>query len=134
MPNGHILVVEDEDAIRLLLIDYLKEHSGVAVTGARDGVDALHHVSTRKFDVVILDVMMPHMTGIDFLDSLQALSSDPSVKHLASLPAVVIVTAMPPEQISTARVQERFPTLVHTVLRKPVDVAYLGECVRKLLG
>jgi CheY-like chemotaxis protein len=134
MPNGHILVVEDEDAIRLLLIDYLQEHSGVAVTGARDGVDALHHVSTRKFDVVILDVMMPYMTGIDFLDSLQALSSDPSVRHLSSLPAVVIVTAMPAEQIPTAQIQERFPTLVRAVLRKPVDVAYLGECVRQLLG
>jgi len=134
MPNGHILVVEDEDAIRLLLIDYLVEHSGVEVTGARDGVDALHQISTRRYDVVVLDVMMPHMTGVDFLDSLQVLGSDRSVKHLATLPAVIIVTGMPPEQLPTAHIKKRFPKLVRTVLRKPVDVTYLGDCVRTLLG
>jgi CheY-like chemotaxis protein len=134
MPNGHILVVEDEDAIRLLLIDYLKEHAGVQVTGARDGADALHHVSMRRYDVVVLDVMMPHMTGIDFLDSLQVLGSDRSLKHLSVLPSVIIVTGMPPEQMPTAHIKKRFPTLVRTVLRKPVDVKYLGDCVRTLLG
>ncbi|HEX6642994.1 MAG TPA: response regulator, partial [Thermoanaerobaculia bacterium] len=66
MAQGHVLVVEDDDAVRLLLIEYLKEHPGLRVDGARDGAEALHSVSTHPYNVVILDVMMPFMTGIDF--------------------------------------------------------------------
>ncbi|MFP5246579.1 MAG: response regulator [Thermoanaerobaculia bacterium] len=133
MPKGKVLVVEDEDTIRLPLIEYLKEHSGLEVAGARDGVDALHQVSTKKYDVVILDVMMPYMTGIDFLDSLEALTSDPSIKHLDTLPAVIVITAASPEHIATSDIEHRFPSIVRAVLRKPLNVGELAQIVAALL-
>jgi CheY-like chemotaxis protein len=133
MPKRNVLVVEDDDSIRRLLIDFLKEHSAMAVDGARDGVDALHHVSTKKYDVVVLDVMMPHMTGIDFLDSLQVLTSDdPSVKHLEELPAVIVITSAPAEQIPSSELQNRFPSIVRGVLRKPLNPAELARCIEAL--
>jgi CheY-like chemotaxis protein len=133
--QSKILVVEDDDSIRLLLIETLQEHAaGVAVDAARDGVDALHHVSMQNYDVVILDVMMPYMTGIDFLDSLEAMISDPSVKQVDGLPSVIVITGASPEQIPNSAIQDRFPNLVRCVLRKPLDIQVLTDCVREYLA
>ncbi|MDQ3283209.1 MAG: response regulator [Acidobacteriota bacterium] len=134
MPQGNVLIVEDDDSIRSLLIDYLKEHGTVTVEGARDGVDALHHVTTKKYAAVILDLMMPYMTGIDFLDSLAAMTSDPSVKNINDLPAVIVITGASVEQVPNSAVQERFPTIVRRVFRKPLDVGELARCVEALMG
>ena len=134
MPRGNILVVEDDESIRSLLIEYLKVHSDLSVDGARDGVDALHQVSTRQYRVVILDVMMPYMTGIDFLDSLEAMTSDPSVKGMDELPSVIVITAAPAEQIPSAAIEERFPTLVRAVFRKPLEPQKLADHVESLLA
>ena len=134
VPRADILVVEDDETIRSLLIEYLKEHSDLAVDGARDGVDALHQVHTRTYRVVILDVMMPYMTGIDFLDSLQAMTSDPSIKAMDELPDVVVITAASADQIPNAALEQRFPSMVRCVFRKPVEPERLAECVERLLG
>ncbi|HYI07756.1 MAG TPA: response regulator [Thermoanaerobaculia bacterium] len=133
VPRADILVVEDDEPVRALLIEYLTEHSDFVVDGARDGVDALHQVCTHRYRVVVLDVMMPYMTGIDFLDSLEAMVSDPSIKTMDELPAVVIITAAPPEQIPSAVIEQRFPSMVRCVFRKPVDPQGLAECVERLL-
>jgi CheY-like chemotaxis protein len=129
MVQSNILVVEDDDSVRLLLVETLKEHAHVSVDGARDGVDALHHVTSRKYDLVVLDVMMPFMTGIDFLDSLQAMVSDPSVKGMDDLPAVLVITGVPADQMPSSVLEQRFPTMVRRVLRKPIDVDELIRCV-----
>ncbi len=134
MPQGHVLVVEDDDAVRQLLIEVLKEDAALHVDSARDGVDALHHVCTHRYDLVILDVMMPHMTGIDFLDSLLALTSDPSVKTLRDLPAVIVVTSASQEQIPSGKIEERFPSMVRAVLRKPLQAEQLRACVERALA
>lgn len=134
MPKGNVLVVEDDDSIRRLLIEYLEQHSGFSVDGARDGVDALHQVSTKKYAVVVLDVMMPYMTGIDFLDSLQVLTSDRSFKHLDTPPAVIVITSASPEQISTSDIEQRFPSFVRRVFRKPLIPGELARCVESLLA
>lgn len=133
MAHGHVLVVEDDDAVRLLLIEYLKEHPGLRVDGARDGAEALHCVSTHPYNVVVLDVMMPFMTGIDFLDSLQALSSDPSVRSLEQMPAIIVVTSASPEQIPNRRLEERFPTMVRGILRKPLETEQLWRWIERWL-
>src|SRR5205814_7345773 len=89
----NVLVVEDDDTIRRLLIEYLKSHELVNVDGARDGVEALHLIVTNSYAVVVLDVMMPKMSGIDVLDSLEALLFDPSVKSLHDPPAVLVISS-----------------------------------------
>ncbi len=72
MRQGNVLVVDDDDSVRHLLMEYLKDSTG-HVDGARDGADALHYVQLHHYDLILLDVMMPYMTGVDFLDSLQVL-------------------------------------------------------------
>lgn len=59
---ANILIVEDEKPIRDILADYLHRAGHVCVT-AEDGVDALVVMKNNPVDLVILDVMMPHMDG-----------------------------------------------------------------------
>jgi len=128
--NEHILVVEDDDSIRRLLVDWLEEHEHVVVDGARDGVEALHQIAMKRYSVIVLDVLMPKMSGIDFLDSLHALVEDPSVKTMERPPAVVVITSAPPSEVPDEAIQHRFP--VAAVLRKPLDMSVLGAIVERL--
>src|SRR5687768_4950737 len=105
MASGNILVVDDDESVRRLLMEYLTERSHVKVDGARDGVEALHQITIKPYSVVVLDVMMPHMSGVDFLSSLDALLSDPSVKSLDEPPAVLVITSMPPDDVRADQLQ-----------------------------
>lgn len=133
MRRGTVLIVEDDDTFRHLLIEYLKEQLDLHVDSARDGVDGLHFVHTQSYDVIILDVLMPHMTGIDFLDSLQVLSADRSMNTLRNPPAVIVVTSASSEQIPSARIEERSPGMIRAVLRKPLEMHQLQACLDALL-
>ena len=134
MGDANVLVVEDDDTIRRLLVEYLKQHSYVSVDGARDGVEALHLINTGPYRVIVLDVMMPKMSGVDLLESLQAMLSDSSFKPLATPPAAIVITAAAASALPNAVFEGRFPTLVRAVFRKPLDMTVLAELVEKLLG
>lgn len=132
MTRGNVLVVEDDESIRRLLMEYLTEHAGLSVDTARDGADALHQTLHHRYNVVVLDVMMPFMSGIDFLDSIEAMRSDPSVPAIEEPPAIIIVTSVPPEDMPADEVQQRHP-FVRAVLRKPVDTSALMRLVEQSL-
>lgn len=131
MPSGHVLVVEDDDTIRRLLIEYLKQHSLLTVEGARDGIEALHFISHQPYSVVILDLMMPKMSGGDFLDSLSAMMEDSSIQTLRKPPVVIVVTAAAAGDVPTETLVQR-SALVKAVLRKPVDIAELADLIEAL--
>ena len=128
--NEHILVVEDDDTIRRLLVDWLEQHEHVAVDGARDGIEALHQIALKRYAVVVLDILMPKMSGTDFLDSLRALVEDPSVKTMEQPPAVIVITSAPASEVPDEAIEHRFP--VAAVLRKPLDMSALGAIVEHL--
>src|SRR5258706_112590 len=116
--NLKILVVEDDDSVRRLLAENLAEQMPVDVDSARDGVEALHKISTNAYGVVILDLMMPKMSGVDLLDSLRALPSDPSVKALETPPPVLVITAAPAAALSDSVIRKRSPGMVRAVMTR----------------
>jgi two-component system phosphate regulon response regulator OmpR len=63
---GHILVVDDDDRIRYLITKFLKENNYI-VSSARNTLESEVYLKKFKFDIIILDVMMPGESGIDFL-------------------------------------------------------------------
>ena len=71
-----VLIVEDEDAQRLLYETEVSD-MGYDVILARDGVEAIDRVREDKPDLVILDLMMPNMHGLDSLRKV--LSINPTV-------------------------------------------------------
>jgi CheY-like chemotaxis protein len=134
MAGDNILVVDDDETVRRLLMEYLRERACLHVDGARDGVEALHQIAIKPYAVVVLDVMMPHMSGVDFLTSLEALVSDPSFRTLEDPPAVLVITSMPQEDVRADALQERFPRFVRGVMRKPLDIGALGNQVTALVS
>ncbi|MGZ8784177.1 MAG: response regulator [Acidimicrobiia bacterium] len=73
MRQQRILVVDDENKIRDLLAAYLRS-DGFEVAEASDGVEALAKIRRAEPDLVILDVMMPGMDGIEVLRELRKTS------------------------------------------------------------
>jgi DNA-binding response OmpR family regulator len=69
-----ILVVDDEPAIREVLIEFLSEH-GYEAEGAEDGHEALKLAKSLKPQVILLDIAMPGMNGIETLKRLRQASS-----------------------------------------------------------
>ena len=65
--EAHILVVDDDDRIRDLVKQYLNENN-YFVSTAINAEDAQEKVNTIKFDLIVLDIMMPGKSGIDFTE------------------------------------------------------------------
>ena len=82
-----ILVVDDNDQNRELLEAHVQDLSGVTVISAVDGTDALEAVAREHPDLILLDIMMPKMSGFEVC---RRLKSDPSTKDIP----VVMVTAL----------------------------------------
>jgi len=73
-----VLVVDDEIAIREVLIEFLSEH-GYEAEGARDGREALELAKSLKPQVILLDIAMPGMNGIETLKRLRQASIEAAV-------------------------------------------------------
>ena len=63
---AHILVVDDDEGIRLLVKKYLSENKYL-ITTADSAEDAFEKVNVIKFDLIILDIMMPGKSGLEFI-------------------------------------------------------------------
>jgi DNA-binding response OmpR family regulator len=73
-----VLVVDDEPKIVQLARDYL-EHAGFAVLTAGDGASALHADRTRQPDLVVLDLGLPQVDGLEVMRTIRAAASTPIV-------------------------------------------------------
>ena len=70
--TGHVLVVDDEGAIRDMLARLLRKH-GLSVTTATDGLDALRHIEgDEPFDLLVTDMIMPGMDGSELIAAARA--------------------------------------------------------------
>ena len=65
--SAHILVVDDDDGIRSLVKQYLNENNFL-VTTSNSAEDAMEKILIIKFDLIILDVMMPGKNGLEFIE------------------------------------------------------------------
>lgn len=102
----HILVVDDDSRIRDLLARYLYDH-GFRVTTAVDAESARATMRSLSFDLLILDVMMPKESGIDFAKAL---------RENSQVPILMLTARAEPEQ----RI-EGLETGVDDYLAKPFD-------------
>ena len=74
----HILVVDDDDKIRDLVRQYLEENNFL-VTTARDAFDAKKKIEIIKFDILILDIMMPGESGLSLTKEVKKNNSTPII-------------------------------------------------------
>ena len=115
--NPRVLVVEDDPAIRALLTIALRRE-GVSVDGVGDGIAALERMALLRYDVLVVDLMMPKMDGFTFLDALAKVPLDPR-------PIVFVMTAFDDSVFGKLD-----PSTVHGLLRKPFDIEAVATTVR----
>ena len=74
----HVLVVDDDDRIRELVKQYLEENNFL-VTTARDSLDAKKKLEIVKFDILILDIMMPGESGLSLTKEVKKNNPTPII-------------------------------------------------------
>ena len=74
----HILVVDDDDRIRELVREYLVKNN-FEVTTAKDTLDAKKKLEIIKFDILILDIMMPGESGLSLTKELKTNNTTPII-------------------------------------------------------
>ena len=75
---GHILLAEDDKALSALMQDFFRA-AGVTVTPAYDGEQALVLAQEQPFDLLVLDVMMPHLNGLEVCEAVRQESDVPVI-------------------------------------------------------
>ncbi len=75
---AHILVVDDDEGIRTLVKKYLNENNYL-VTTANSAEDAFEKIQIIKFDLIILDIMMPGKSGLEFIKENQKKMDTPVI-------------------------------------------------------
>ena len=110
-----ILVVDDEAHVRDVLKDFL-ERKGYVVSTASDGAEALSAVQKEKPQLVLLDVRMPGMDGLEALRRIRA--ADGTV-------GVIMLTAVHDEAIA----REAMRSDAYDYVTKPVSLRYLELAV-----
>ncbi len=114
-----ILIVDDDDAIRALVLTVLRRR-GYLLDSARNGVEALEKLAHCRYSLVVLDLMMPRMSGYEVL------------RHLEQQPAVV----RPLVLVLTAGLEPKpfDGNFVVGTMHKPFDIELLIDTVAGCLS
>ena len=75
MPEARALVVDDDDPIRVMLAT-LVAHQGYTVETARDGAEAIERLDHDGYNLILLDLMMPHVDGFSILESVREAAAE----------------------------------------------------------
>lgn len=119
--NPSVLIVDDEPMTRNLL-RLMLEHAGFRIREAEDGLKALMMVAEEPPDVMILDVMMPHMDGITVCEKLR------EQVETAELP-IILLSA----RTGAEAVQRGMDAGANLYLSKPIAREDLIRNIRELL-
>ena len=120
-PGGTVLVVDDNEQNLELLVAYLDALQAEVVT-ARDGIEALGRVKNRQPDLILLDIMMPRMSGFEVCRKLK---SDPQTRDIP----IIMVTAL----TEMGDIERAVDCGTDDFISKPVNRLELITRVRSLL-
>ncbi|MCE9670041.1 sigma-54 dependent transcriptional regulator [Myxococcus stipitatus] len=118
--GSRVLVVDDDAGVRFTLKETLRSLAGVEVELAEDGAAALEKLAARPCELVITDLRMPRMDGMELVRRIQA---------LPHAPRVIVITAHGSERFAVEAVKAG----AHDYFRKPFDVDELLAVVTRAL-
>ena len=118
VPQLNILVVDDDRDVCEYLQDFLSSE-GYLVTVVNDPTQALEALKQAEFHVVVLDLMMPKLNGIDLLEQIR--QSDADI-------AVIILTGYPSLETATSSIEHD----VSAYIRKPFTISEFREAILRI--
>ncbi len=117
-----VLVVDDNEQNLELLLAYLEDMEDVVAVEARNGLEAMDMVVRQRPDLILLDIMMPKMSGFEVCKQLK---SNPETRDIP----IVMVTALS----ETADIERATECGTDDYLTKPIERAALVNLVRAML-
>ncbi len=120
----NVLIADDNKEFCNILNDYLLNQSDIVVVGiAKDGIEALKLIEEKKPDLVILDIIMPHLDGLGVLERLNNMNIDP-------IPNVIVLSAVGQDKIT-----QRAITLgADYYVVKPFDMDVFTKRIRQMFN
>jgi len=119
-PPRSVLVLDDDDAI-LLVVSRILTRAGYTDTRASDGREAIDKLRHKRFDAIVLDLMMPDVSGYEVIAHVK--------QHDPGRRSVIVVSAAAERAIDKAP-----ETVVAAKLRKPFDLVALLSAVSKCVA
>ena len=115
-----ILIIEDDEEMRALLKDSLLEE-GIEFDSAGNGSEAIRKLVEDPFDLVITDIRMPGLTGLDIL---------PGIKKLQPETRVIVITAFGSEELR----RKCFDRGATAYLEKPINMDRLKTLIQEMVS
>lgn len=119
-PKKKILVVDDDEEMRSLLQDFIAEE-GFVPFSAENSAEAFRKMTGEAFDVIITDIRMPGLTGLDML---------PRLKRTQPEAFILVITAFGNEQVK----QKALERGAHAYLEKPIHLHHLRKLLRQVFN
>jgi len=119
-PHRHVLLAEDNEANVATLLDYL-EAQGYSLTLARNGLEAVEKAKTEKPDLILMDIQMPDMDGLEATQRIRA------IPELMTVPIIALTAlAMPGDR------ERCLSAGANDYLTKPVSLKKLKRAIEAL--
>jgi two-component system, cell cycle response regulator DivK len=122
MKQSNILVIDDSTT-NIVLLDAILTEKGYQIETALNAKEAFMRIEKQVPDLILLDLLMPKVSGFDFLEQLR---KDERTKKTP----VIVISAITTDDESTRKIND-----LETVdfLRKPIDIQYLVKRVEEIL-
>jgi len=118
-PNARALIIEDDEEMRSLLKDFFVEE-GFGTDSVSNGYDAFGVLVKKPFDLVITDIRMPGLTGLDIL---------PRIKKIQPEVAIIVITAFGTEEVR----RKAFERGANAYLEKPIHFQELRGLIHDVI-
>lgn len=119
-----VLIADDNKEFCSILNDYLLNQKDIVVTGiAKDGREALELIEERQPDLVVLDIIMPHLDGLGVLERLNSM-------NLEKMPRVIVLSAVGQDKIT----QQAITLGADYYVVKPFDMDIFTKRIREMFS
>jgi DNA-binding response OmpR family regulator len=118
---ARILIVDDEEGVRSSLRDFLSKRFECEIVEADDGEKALNYLKKDKFDLVLLDIKMPGISGIEVIKE---------TKKLSYKPAIWVITRFDSEEVAHKVIEDG----ADEYIPKPISLRALDGKVKNFLA
>jgi DNA-binding response OmpR family regulator len=114
-----VLIIEDDEEMRSLLKDFFVEE-GLETDSVSNGYDAVGILVKKRFDLVITDIRIPGLTGLDIL---------PRIKKIQPEVAVIVITAFGAEEVR----RKAFERGANAYFEKPIHFQELRDLIHDVI-
>ena len=119
-----VLIADDNKEFSSILNDYLLNQKDIVVTGiAKDGREALELIQQKQPDLVVLDIIMPHLDGLGVLEKLNGMDLD-------KMPRVIVLSAVGQDKIT----QQAITLGADYYVVKPFDMDIFTKRIREMFS